>query len=141
MIWKKCWSIEQLNHFCQQSAVDYLGIKITQQGSDWLEAKLTVTPNTCQPMGFLHGGVSITLAETIASLAGFCCVDEDQIIMGSEISASHLLAVKQGEIVTARATPLKIGSSQQVWNVHIYNNTQRLCTVVRTTLAVKKVKK
>ncbi|TNH02150.1 hotdog fold thioesterase [Testudinibacter sp. TR-2022] len=135
-MWKKTLSLQQLDQFCQQSAVSHLGIRFSAQGENWLEAQLTVDERSCQPMGYLHGGVSALLAETVASLAGFCCVDDNFLVVGTEINASHLRPVKKGNTVTARATPARLGRSTQVWQIDLRDEQQQLCCSARLNLAV-----
>ncbi|TDQ57174.1 uncharacterized protein (TIGR00369 family) [Mesocricetibacter intestinalis] len=134
-IWKKNYSLDQLNLIGQNCAIAHLGIKFSAKGDDWLEAEMPVDRRTLQPMGFLHGGISAALAETVASLAGYCCVDEGQAVVGTEINASHLRPVSSG-YVTARATPIRLGKSMQVWQIDIRNSEQKLCCSSRLTLSV-----
>ena len=61
MIWNKPLTLQQLNQFCENSAISHLGIVFSAQGDDWLEAQLKVDERSCQPMGYLHGGISVTL--------------------------------------------------------------------------------
>ena len=92
-------------------------------------------PRTIQPMGFLHGGISVALAETVASMAGFCCVEEKQAVVGLDINASHLRPVTSGN-VSARATPIRLGKSVQVWQIEIQDEQHKLCCTSRLTLSV-----
>ncbi|AWX13717.1 esterase [Mergibacter septicus] len=152
MIWKKTHQLEQLNRLCENSAISHLGIRFTAKGDNWLEAEMPVDQRTCQPLGFLHGGISAALAETVASLAGFCTLDDNLSVVGVELNASHLRAVKKGNVeqqvkVIARAEPLRLGKSLQVWQVDIFSQgyplggklqsgERELCCRVRMTLAV-----
>ncbi|MGV6989572.1 hotdog fold thioesterase [Testudinibacter sp. P80/BLE/0925] len=136
MIWNKPLTLQQLNQFCDNSAISHLGIQFSAKGDDWLEAQLTVDERSCQPMGYLHGGISATLAETVGSLAGFCCVSDEHFVVGTEINASHLRPVKKGTTVTARATPARLGKSTQVWLINLYDEQLQLCCTARLTLAV-----
>lgn len=135
MIWKKQTSLEELNRLCQNSAVSHLGIEFCAQGENWLEAKVSVNSHTTQPFGLLHGGVSALLAETLASAAGLLCVENGQIVVGTELNISHLKAIAQGA-ATARATPLHLGKSSQVWQVEQRNEQGELCAVARVALRV-----
>lgn len=134
-IWKKVFTLAQINQFNQGSAVSYLDIEITEMGDDYLVATLPVTQNTKQPFGVLHGGIAITLAETVASIAGFLCVEKGKAVVGSEVSSSHLRPVCEG-IITAKATPIKLGKTQQVWQINIQDEQQTLINVTRLTLSV-----
>ena len=80
-IWKKAFTLKQLNEMGKHCAVDHLGIEISAYGENWIEAKMPVDHRTTQPFGLLHGGVSVALAETIGSLAGFLCIEEGQIAL------------------------------------------------------------
>ena len=134
-IWKKHLTLQQLNDFCQHCAVAHLGIEFTAQGDDWLEARMPIDHRTTQPMGFLHGGISAALAETVASTAGFCCVEANQAVVGLEINASHLRPVKQG-YVCAKSSPIRLGKNVQVWQIDIRDEQDKLCCVSRLTLSV-----
>ncbi|PJG85091.1 hotdog fold thioesterase [Conservatibacter flavescens] len=134
-MWKKQFSLSQLNQLCEHCAIAHLGIEFCAQGDDWLEAKMPVDCRTTQPMGYLHGGISAALAETVASLAGFCCVEEGYAVVGSEINASHLRPVTSGEVY-AKACPIRLGKSLQVWQVDIRDERAKLCCVARLTLSV-----
>lgn len=137
-IWKKNFSIEKMNEMNANCAVAHLGIRFTEKGDDWLAATMPVNQHTSQPMGFLHGGISAALAETVGSMAGFCCVEENQAVVGLEINASHLRAVKSGN-VTAKAYPNRLGRTVQVWQIMIYNEAEQLCCSARLTLSVLNV--
>ncbi|EHK89957.1 hotdog fold thioesterase [Aggregatibacter actinomycetemcomitans] len=134
-IWKKNLTLEQLNAFCKNCAVEHLGIEFIAKGDDWLEARMPVDRRTTQPMGLLHGGISAALAETIASTAGFCCVAENQAVVGLEINANHLRAVRQGNVY-AKTTPIRLGKNVQVWQIDIRDEQDKLCCVSRLTLSV-----
>lgn len=134
-IWKKNFTLEQLNQVGLHCAVAHLGIEITERGEDYLKATMPVDHRTTQPQGFLHGGISAALAETVGSLAGFCCVDTQQAVVGVEINASHLRPVRTGW-VTATATPIRLGTSLQVWQIDIQDQQDKLCCVARLTLSV-----
>ncbi|WP_373100118.1 MULTISPECIES: hotdog fold thioesterase [Pasteurellaceae] len=134
-IWKKSLTLQQLNQMNAHCAVAHLGITFSAQGDNWLEATMPVDQRTTQPMGLLHGGISVALAETVASMAAFCCVDEPCAVVGLEINASHLRPVSKG-YVTARATPIRLGKSTQCWQIDIKDQTDKLCCSSRLTVSV-----
>lgn len=135
-IWKREFSLEDLNQGCKNCAIEHLGIEFTGKGDDWLEATMPVNEKTMQPVGILHGGVSAALAETVGSLAGYCCTEEGQIVVGAEINASHLRPAKKGGFVIGKAYPCKIGRTLQVWQIDIRDQDDKLCCVSRLTLSV-----
>ena len=135
-IWKKAFSLKQLNEMGKHCAVDHLGIEISACGENWIEAKMPVDHRTTQPFGLLHGGVSVALAETIGSLAGFLCIEEGQSALGLDINANHLRPVKQG-IVIAKAMPISLSKNIHVWQIDIRDEQDKLCCVSRLTLSIK----
>lgn len=134
-IWKRTLSLSEMNRLCANCAVGHLGIEFTAQGENWLEATMAVDNRTTQPMGLLHGGISVALAETVGSLAGLLCLEEPHAAVGTDINASHLRPVKSGK-VTARATPLRLGKRTQVWQIDIRDEQENLCCTSRLTLSV-----
>ena len=90
-----------------------IGLELTDIGNDYVCGKIPVDSRTIQPFGFLHGGASVALAETIGSLAGQMQVDpEREIVLGIEINANHLKSVKEGWVY-GKASPVKIGKKIQ----------------------------
>lgn len=140
MIWQKNLTLEQMNQLSANSAVSHLGIQFCAQGDNWLEATMPVDQRTIQPMGFLHGGISVALAETLGSMAGFCCVKGNQAVVGLEINANHLrpepFNPQQIRQVIGRATLVHLGKQTQVWQIEIKNEQGKLCTLSRLTLSV-----
>ena len=113
-----------------------LGIEITELTAERVVATMPVDHRTRQPFGILHGGASVALAETCASLGGTMNVDLEQFsVVGVEINANHLRAKKEG-LVTGTATPIHIGRSTHVWEIRIVDEEQRPICVSRCTLAV-----
>ena len=135
MIWQKNFTLENLNQLFSNSAVSHLGIEISAFGEDWIEATMPVDHRTTQPFGLLHGGISVALAETIGSLAGYLAIEENKIAVGLDINAHHLRSVKQG-IVTAKATPISLNRNIHVWQIDIRTEENKLCCVSRLTLSV-----
>ena len=135
MIWQKNFTLENLNQLCSNRAVSHLGIEISAFGEDWIEATMPVDHRTTQPFGLLHGGISVALAETIGSLAGYLAIEENKIAVGLGINAHHLRSVKQG-IVTAKATPISLNRNIHVWQIDIRDEQDKLCCVSRLTLSI-----
>jgi 1,4-dihydroxy-2-naphthoyl-CoA hydrolase len=103
---------------------------------DHLTARMPVDGRTLQPMGVLHGGASVALAETLASFAATFTVDHEQVsCVGREINANHLRSVTSGW-VTGVARPIALGRRAQVWEVRITDVEDTLVCVSRCTFAV-----
>lgn len=125
-----------LPHLGGRGLVAHLGITITGAGDDWLAGRMPVDARTHQPFGLLHGGASVALAETLASVGAFACVDpETKICVGLEINANHLRGVRSG-FVTGTARPVHIGRTTQVWTIDIVDEAGRAVCASRCTVAV-----
>jgi 1,4-dihydroxy-2-naphthoyl-CoA hydrolase len=135
-IWRIQTSVEQLQEHSRETLAETIGIRVTEIGPDFLRATMPVTPKTHQPMGVLHGGASVALAETVGSLAATLCVDQKlYACLGQEINANHLRPVSSG-IVTATARPYHVGKRSHVWHIEIRDEQERLVCVSRLTIAV-----
>jgi uncharacterized protein (TIGR00369 family) len=134
-IWQQPISIELLTRGSENTAVSYLGIEFVEVGDDYLVGRVPVNRQTCQPYGLLHGGISVTLAETLGSCgAGFCCSPGHQAV-GLDINANHLRGVKSGW-VTGTARAVHIGRTTQVWQIDMQDDDGNLTCVSRITMAV-----
>jgi 1,4-dihydroxy-2-naphthoyl-CoA hydrolase len=138
-IWFKMdWNMEKLNQLSANTMNDLIGIKFTEFGENYLKATMPVDHRTCQAYGLLHGGASVTLAETVGSVASVMVVDPElYYCVGVEINANHIRSVKEG-FVTATAIPLHIGMSSHVWDIKIIDKNEKLICVSRLTVYVKK---
>ena len=116
--------------------MDSLGIEIVALDPARVVATMPVDRRTHQPFGLLHGGASVALAETVASIGASLNVDRARsMAVGLEINANHVRAVRDGT-VTGVGTPLHVGRATQVWEVRISDASGRLVCVSRCTLAV-----
>ncbi|MDI1352937.1 MAG: hotdog fold thioesterase [bacterium] len=137
-IWFKKMSLEELNFRGEHTMSDFLGIKFTEIGDDFLKATMPVTERTKQPIGILHGGANVVLAETLASTAANAVVDLSQFYcVGLEINANHIRSVKEG-LITAITTPVHIGRSTQIWQINLFNEQGTQTCISRMTASVLK---
>jgi 1,4-dihydroxy-2-naphthoyl-CoA hydrolase len=114
----------------------HIGIEFTGSGEDWVRARMPVDHRTHQPYGRLHGGASVALAETVASVGGACTVDRARFgVVGMEINANHIRPAKDG-FVHATAKAESIGRTTQVWTIRIEDDAGKLVCLSRMTLAV-----
>ncbi len=130
-------SLAQLNAMSQHNMLGHLGIEFLEVHPDYLLARMPVDHRTHQPMGLLHGGASVVLAESLGSVASMLCVadPQKQAAVGVEINANHLKSVKSG-YVYGKCKALKIGRSIHVWNIEISNEAQELICVSRLTTMI-----
>jgi 1,4-dihydroxy-2-naphthoyl-CoA hydrolase len=134
-------SVEELSKLGKNTMTEYLDLKWIEIGDDFLKLSMPVTDKTRQPYGFLHGGASCVLAETVGSVASALVIDRTEYYcVGLEINANHLRSVSEGT-VTAVAKPLHLGKTTHVWDIKIYDDKEKLFCVSRLTVAILKGKK
>lgn len=135
-IWHKEISIQFLNERGRNTMSEFLGIQFTEIGDDYLTATMPVSERTKQPIGILHGGANVVLAETVASTAANAAIDISRFYcVGLEINANHLRSVTEG-LVSATSTPIHLGRSTQVWQVIVCNQEGKPTCISRMTAAV-----
>ncbi len=116
---------------------DALGIEFEYMSRDEMRASMPVNDNTRQPFGILHGGASVALAETLASIGAYLnLTDDSKMAVGLEINANHIKPVRSGNKVTGIAKPIHRGAKTQVWQIRIETENGKLVCISRCTLAV-----
>lgn len=135
-IWFRPITPEELNRRGDNTLSSFLGMVFTDIGEDSLTATMPANQRTKQPLGIVHGGASVALAETVASTAANMVVDFEKFYcVGLEINANHLRSVEQG-IVTAITKPVHIGRTTQVWTIDIFNEAGQRTCISRMTACV-----
>jgi 1,4-dihydroxy-2-naphthoyl-CoA hydrolase len=135
-IWHHPFTLEDLRLRLHDTMAAYLGIEIIEIGADYLTAIMPLTERTRQPLGLMHGGANVVLAESVGSVAANMVVDQTKYFcVGQEINANHVRAVREGS-VTAVATLDYHGKTSHVWSIKIYDDRQRLSCISRLTMAV-----
>ncbi|WP_181536145.1 hotdog fold thioesterase [[Anoxybacillus] calidus] len=125
--------MEQLR---KNTLLEALGIEFVEISAGKVVATMPVDERTRQPFGVLHGGASVALAETVASIGAYELVDkEKEIVVGLEINANHIRSVRDGK-VTATGTVLHRGRTTMVWDIKIADEKERLVSVSRCTIAI-----
>ena len=113
-----------------------LGIELIELTGSRVVATMPVDARTRQPYGILHGGASIALAETVASLGATASIDRERFLaVGQEINGNHLRPKADG-VVRATAVPVHVGRSTQVWSIEITDEEGRLVCISRCTMAI-----
>lgn len=121
------------NEWSKNTLMETLEIKYTDAGDDYLVATMPVNPRVHQPMGLLHGGASVALAESVGSAASLMFVNpEKQEVRGIEISANHVRSKKEG-LVTATARILHKGASIHLWEIRIVDENEKLVSLCKLT--------
>ncbi|MDM4772005.1 hotdog fold thioesterase [Solimonas sp. SE-A11] len=127
---------DELKNPTRQTLASTLDMDIVEMTKERVVARMPVGPKVHQPFGLLHGGASVALAETVASIGGWMNVDrEKEGVVGLEINANHLRGKRDG-VVTAVATPVHVGRKTHVWEIRISDEQDKLVCLSRCTLAV-----
>jgi 1,4-dihydroxy-2-naphthoyl-CoA hydrolase len=112
-----------------------LGVEFVELTPERVVATMPVDERHLQPFGYLHGGVSVVLAESVASTGGFLNCPPGKVAFGSEINASHVRPKRSG-MLTAVGVPAHVGRRSQVWEVRITDEDDKTVCVSRCTLAI-----
>lgn len=137
MIWKIKPELSVLNDMSSGTLAEHIGIQFTEIRDDGLVATMPVDNRTHQPMGILHGGASVVLAETLGSVASFLTLDDilKTTAVGLNVTADHLRPISKG-VVTGIVTPIKIGKKIHLWNINIYNDKQQLICAAKLSVMI-----
>ncbi|MCW8335434.1 hotdog fold thioesterase [Vibrio paucivorans] len=138
-IWKRPIDLEALNATSKNTLIEHLAIQYTEVTENTISATMPVCSFTHQPLGMLHGGASVVLAETLGSVAANFCVEEGSYCVGLDINANHVRAMRSGHVI-GTASPIHLGVSTQVWQISITDERERLVCTSRLTIAVKQKK-
>ncbi len=134
-IWKQNIDLVKLNQFRGDGLGQLLDIKIVARNKNTLFAEMPVSDKHKQPHGIVHGGADASLAETVASIAAWLCVDPVKYItVGLELNINHLRAVTQGVLI-AKSTAIHVGRSTQVWQVDIFDEKNKQVSSSRLTVS------
>ena len=129
-------SVEDEHLSTENTIMEAIGIEVVNVSEEEVVATMPVHGPTKQPFGILHGGASLVLAETVASLGTFNLIDqENELAVGLEINANHIRSKREG-VVTAVGTPVHRGRKIMVWDVRITGEDDKLVCISRCTIAV-----
>ncbi len=115
-----------------------LGIEFLPAPEGSAAARLKVELKLCQPLGFLSGGVSLALAETLAGHGSLAICAPGEFPFGVQVSGNHLLPVSEGAVITARGTLLVRGRGLHVWNIELFDEQGRLVSTSRVVNYIKR---
>lgn len=129
-------NVDQLQALGKNTMVEGIGIEFKEIGENFIKAIMPVDHRTVQTYGILHGGASVTLAETIGSIASAMVIDKEKYYcVGLEINANHIRSAKKG-FVTGIVTPIHLGKKTHVWEIKIYDDEEKLLCISRLTVAI-----
>lgn len=126
---------EQILKICNETSkntlMETLQIEYIDAGEDFLTAKMPVNPRVHQPMGILHGGATVALAESVGSAASHMFIDPNvSIVKGIEIAANHLRSKTEG-IVYATAKILHKGKQIHLWEIRVTDEEGKLISLCK----------
>ncbi len=140
ILWKNTPTVKEMNAVCANTIHEALGIRFTRLGDDFLQATMPVDGRTHQPAGFLHGGASVVLAESLGSIASMMVAGgEASQGFGIEVNASHIKAVKTG-IVTGTARAIHLGARIHRWEIKLTDESGDLVSLCRLTVYIQRPK-
>lgn len=129
-------TLTDLNALNKGTMGENLGIEFTEIEEDRISATMPVDHRTVQPYGILHGGASLSLAETLGSVAAYCSIDISKYLsVGLEINANHIKSARSG-YVTGTAKAIHVGKSTHVWAIEIVDEAEKLICTSRITMAI-----
>jgi 1,4-dihydroxy-2-naphthoyl-CoA hydrolase len=122
----------------RRTVFEPLGIRVASYDPDKMQVAMDIDHRHHQHLGMLHGGVSVLLAESAASLAAAMSVDlRRYIVAGVDVNATHLRAKRDGSLL-ATARPLYRGNTTHVYAVEITDEKDELICAARCTIAVRR---
>jgi 1,4-dihydroxy-2-naphthoyl-CoA hydrolase len=113
---------------------ELLGIELTEASGDRVVFTCEIQPHLHQPYGIVHGGVYCSMVETAASVAAAIWLGDEGNVVGVANTTNFIRATREGTL-TATATPLQRGRTQQLWQVEIVDDDQRLVAHGQVRLA------
>ena len=134
-------TLNEVNSFSKNTLLSHLNIEFTNIGNDYLEAKMPVNHKTTQPMGILHGGATVALAESIGSVGSNMLIDvKTEYAVGLTINANHVSSAKDNYVI-GKGTIVHKGRSTHVWSIEVKDKNEKLISICRlTVMIVKKIK-
>jgi 1,4-dihydroxy-2-naphthoyl-CoA hydrolase len=133
MIFDKNTVLANCNEFSKNTLMQTLEIEFIDAGEDFLKAKMPVNSKVHQPMGLLHGGATVALAESVGSAASMLFINSQEYeIRGIEISANHLKSKKEG-VIFGTARIIHKGRSIHLWEIKITDEEDNLISLCKLT--------
>ncbi|QAS53872.1 hotdog fold thioesterase [Halobacillus litoralis] len=125
----------------KNTLMETLGMEIVEATEKSVKIRMPVDARTHQPMGFLHGGANVALAESAASIGAYLNIDPQvQQVFGVEINANHIKSARNGHVL-GTALPAHIGKNTMVWEITIKNESEEIICLSRCTIGIVPLKK
>ncbi len=135
---EKEFDLAAINAMNAGTMMEGLGIEYLEAYPGFMKARMPVDHRTYQPMGLLHGGATIALAETLASVGSALMVDLDQFnVVGQHVTANHIRSIRKGWVI-AEAKTIHQGKTTHLWNIDVKDETGHLISSCRITIFIVK---
>jgi len=133
---EKTFDPEQVNQLNKGTLMEQLGIEYLEAREGYLKGRMPVDERTFQPYRILHGGATIALAETLASVGSALAVDSDKyLVKGQSVTATHVRSARDGWVF-GEAVLIHKGRTTHLWNVDIKDEKDRLLSTCRLTIFI-----
>ena len=125
--------LPRINSLNKNTLMETLGIQYTEVGDDYLVATMPVNRRVYQPLGLLHGGATVSLAESVGSMASHLFIDTNKFeARGIEIAANHVKSKRDG-VVTATARIIHKGRTLHLWEIKVVDEEGNLISMCKLT--------
>ena len=125
-----------MKNIFNNTLMETLGMELIKAEPDYVEIHMPVDQRTHQPMGYLHGGASVALAESAASIGAYLNIDpEKKQVFGIEINANHIKSIRDGKVI-GKAHPVHTGKTTMVWEIRIESHSGETICISRCTIGV-----
>lgn len=132
-------SLDILNASQKETLAEHLKIEFIEINTEFLKAKMPVENFTSQQLGMLHGGASVSLAESVGGVASYLSLDrENYYCLGLEIKCNHIKSVMDG-FVYATACPIHLGTKTHIWQIKILDDLDDLVSISTLTMTILKM--
>jgi 1,4-dihydroxy-2-naphthoyl-CoA hydrolase len=132
-------TIDELNDICKNSFVDHIGIRFTQFDGEQIAGEIEIANHHMQPGGVVHGGVYLSIAETVAGAGSQLMVmDDGKTAYGVTINSQHIAPVTAGKI-TATGKLIHKGIFKHTWDIEITDKSGKLISISRVTNSIKPI--
>ncbi len=132
------FNLQALSEMNKGTLMEQLGIEYLEVRLGYLKARMPVDERTFQPMHILHGGATLALAETLASIGSALLVDREKFdVKGQHVTANHVRSARSGWVI-GEAEIIHHGRSSHIWNVDVKDEEGRLISTCRLTIFVVK---
>lgn len=113
---------------------NHIGIElVSTPDSNSCVAKMKVDHRNRQPFGYLSGGATLAMAETLAGAGSYCLCPEALACVGQNVHGNHIHPAKEGETVTATAQIIHKSKNSHIWQVDVRNDDGQLISSISVT--------